>query len=113
MTWSIIARDEQTGRVGIAVATRFFAVGAMVPHIQSGAGAVASQAFMNPHYGPQGLALLRSGVGADEVVARLAQADEGCHNRQLHLMDRDGSCAAYTGTACIAWCGHEVRRNCS
>ena len=111
MTWSIIARDEQTGRVGIAVATKFFAVGAMVPHIQSGAGAVASQAFMNPHYGPQGLALLRSGVSADEVVARLTQADEGRHNRQLHLMDRNGSCAAYTGAACIAWCGHESRHN--
>ena len=54
MTWSIIARDEATGRIGIAVATRFFAVGAMVPHIKTGVGAIASQAFMNPHYGPQG-----------------------------------------------------------
>ena len=62
MTWSIIARDETTGRIGIAVATRFFAVGAMVPHIKTGVGAVASQAFINPHYGPQGLALLEAGL---------------------------------------------------
>ena len=62
MTWSIIARDETTGRIGIVVATRFFAVGALVPHIKTGVGAIASQAFMNPLYGPQGLALLESGL---------------------------------------------------
>ena len=62
MTWSIIARDEATGRIGIAVATRFFAVGAMVPHIKTGVGAIASQAFINPHYGPSGLALLEAGL---------------------------------------------------
>ena len=77
MTWSIIARDEQTGRVGIAVATRFFAVGAMVPYIKTGVGAVASQAFINPHYGPQGLALLEAGASAEDVVARLTAADAG------------------------------------
>jgi uncharacterized Ntn-hydrolase superfamily protein len=109
MTWSIIARDEQTGRVGIAVATRFFAVGAMVPYIRTGVGAVASQAFINPHYGPQGLALLDAGASAPDVVARLTATDEGRHNRQLHVMDRDGHCAAYTGNACIDWCGHEVQ----
>jgi hypothetical protein len=64
MTWSIIARDVGTGRIAIAVATRFFAVGAMVPHIATGVGAVATQAFVNPHYGPRGLALLRDGVNA-------------------------------------------------
>ncbi len=109
MTWSIIARDEATGRVGIAVATRFFAVGAMVPHIRTGVGAVASQAFINPHYGPKGLALLEAGVSAEETVARLTTADEGRHNRQLHIMDRAGPFAAYTGAACIDWCGHELR----
>ena len=62
MTWSIIARDEYTGRIGIAVATRFFAVGAMVPHIETGTGAIATQAFINPHCGSQGLALLRAGI---------------------------------------------------
>src|SRR5262245_23573396 len=109
MTWSIIARDEATGRIGIAVATRFFAVGALVPHIKTGVGAIASQAFMNPHYGPRGLALLESGMSAEETVARLTAADEGRHNRQLHLMDRAGRFAAYTGAACIDWCGDELR----
>jgi uncharacterized Ntn-hydrolase superfamily protein len=110
MTWSIIARDEATGRIGIAVATRFFAVGAMVPHIKTGVGAIASQAFINPHYGPSGLALLEAGLGAEETVARLTAADEGRHNRQLHVMDRAGRLAAYTGAACIDWCGHELRQ---
>ena len=111
MTWSIIARDEPTGRIGIAVATRFFAVGALVPHIRTGAGGVASQAFMNPYYGPKGLALLEAGVSAEDVIARLTAADEGRDNRQLHVMDRVGRFAAYTGAACIDWCGHEVRAN--
>jgi len=109
MTWSVIARDEKSGRVGIAVATKFFAVGAMVPSIRTGAGAVASQAFINPHYGPRGLALLEACMSAEDVVAKLTQADEGRHNRQLHVMDRNARFAAYTGAACIDWCGHEVR----
>lgn len=109
MTWSIIARDDSTGRVGIAVATRFFAVGALVPHIRTGVGAVATQAFINPAYGPRGLDLLAEGLSADDVVAKLTAADEGRHNRQLHVMDRAHRFAAYTGAACIDWCGHEVR----
>ncbi len=113
MTWSIIARDAQTGRVGIAVATRFFAVGALVPHIETGVGAVATQAFINPHYGTQGLALLRNGRDAAETVAELVLGDEGRHNRQLHVMDRAGRFAAYTGAACIDWCGHEARETVS
>jgi uncharacterized Ntn-hydrolase superfamily protein len=109
MTWSIIARDERTGRVGIIVATRFFAVGALVPHIQTGAGAVATQAFINPHYGYEGLRLLGVGRSAEQTIAQLTQADEGRHNRQLHVMDRAGRFAGYTGAACIDWCGHQVR----
>jgi uncharacterized Ntn-hydrolase superfamily protein len=109
MTWSIIARDEQTGRIAIAVATRFFAVGALVSHIKTGAGVVASQAFINPYFGPKGLALLEAGMSAENVVAELTTADEGRHHRQLHVMDREGRFAAYTGAACIDWCGHDVR----
>lgn len=109
MTWSIIARDERTGRVGIAVATRFFAVGALVPHIETGAGAIATQAFINPHYGTRGLALLRGGDSAEETVAELTRSDGGRHNRQLQVMDNAGRFAAYTGAACIDWCGHEKR----
>jgi uncharacterized Ntn-hydrolase superfamily protein len=109
VTWSIIARDEATGRIGIAVATKAFAVGALVPHIRTGAGAVASQALVNPYYGPRGLALLEAGARAEEVVARLTAGDEGRHNRQLHVMDREGGLAAYTGAACVDWCGHLLR----
>ena len=108
MTWSIIARDEHTGRVGIAVATRFFAVGALVPHIETDVGAIATQAFINPYYGLRGLALLKSGHSAAETVAALTKEDDGCENRQVHVMDARGRFAAYTGTACIDWCGHEV-----
>jgi uncharacterized Ntn-hydrolase superfamily protein len=105
MTWSIIARDEETGRVGIAVATRAFAVGALVPHIRTDAGAVASQAFVNPFYGPKGLALLEAGASAEEVVARLTAEDAGRQSRQLHVMDR-AAASPPTGGACIDWCGH-------
>src|SRR5262245_1042259 len=109
MTWSIIARDEPTGRIGIAVATRFFAVGAMVPHIRTGAGAVATQAFINPLYGPRGLDLLESGLSAEQTVVRLTEADAGRDNRQLHVMDKARRFAAYTGSACIDWYGHIIR----
>ena len=108
MTWSIIARDERSGRVGIAVATRFFAVGAVVPHIKTGIGAIATQAFINPHYGPQGLALLEDGQSAEHTLAALVQNDQGRQHRQVHAMDCAGRFAAYTGSACIDWCGHEV-----
>ena len=109
MTWSIIARDEATGRVGIIVATRFFAVGAMVPHIRTGVGAVATQAFVNPLYGPQGLAWLEAGLSAEQTVGRLTAQDAGKDHRQLHVMDREGRLAAHTGARCIDWCGHVLR----
>src|SRR5262245_16677942 len=107
MTWSIIARDAATGRTGIIVATKFFAVGAMVPHIRTGVGAVASQAFMNPYYGIKGLELLAAGATAQAAITTLVEADEGRAHRQLHVLDSRGNFAAYTGEACIAWCGHE------
>jgi uncharacterized Ntn-hydrolase superfamily protein len=108
MTWSIIARDAATNRIGIIVATKFFAVGSRVPHIKTGVGAVASQAFMSPFYGPQGIALLQAGATADDVVRLLTKADEGRDHRQLHVMDRNGRFAAFTGGACIDWCGHRI-----
>jgi len=106
MTWSIIARDEKTGRIGIAVATRFFAVGALVPHIRTGVGAVATQAWTNPYFGARGLALLAAGATAEDTVRMLLTADEGRDHRQLHVMDRHGGVAAATGSACVDWCGH-------
>jgi uncharacterized Ntn-hydrolase superfamily protein len=106
MTWSIIARDERTGRLGIAVATKFFAVGALVPHIASGIGAVATQALVNLLYGTDGLYLLRAGMPVDEVIARLVANDEGRDHRQVHVMDASGHSATHTGAACVRWCGH-------
>ena len=106
MTWSIIARDKVSGAFGIAVATRFFAVGARVPFIAANIGAVATQALVNPFYGVDGLALLRGGKPASEVIAALVAADDGREYRQVHVMDAAGRAAAHTGTACIDWCGH-------
>jgi uncharacterized Ntn-hydrolase superfamily protein len=111
MTWSIIARDPATGRFGIAVATRFFAVGARVPFIASGVGAVATQALLNPFYGTHGLRLLRGGMPAPEVVRTVVASDQGRDHRQVHVMDAAGRVAAHTGAACIDWCGDLVGTN--
>jgi uncharacterized Ntn-hydrolase superfamily protein len=106
MTWSIVARDPATGEFGIAVATRFFAVGALVPHIAPGIGAVATQALVNPYYGIDGLKLLRAGRAPCDVLENLIAADAGHESRQVHAMDASGRIAAYTGSACVDWCGH-------
>jgi uncharacterized Ntn-hydrolase superfamily protein len=111
VTWSIIAREERTGRVGIIVASRFFAVGAMVPHLQTGTGAIATQALINPLYGPLGLGLLQAGLTASAAIAALTAADAARDHRQLHVMDRRGGFAAYSGAACIDWCGHALRES--
>jgi uncharacterized Ntn-hydrolase superfamily protein len=106
MTWSIIARDELTGQFGIAVATRFFAVGARVPYIAAGIGAIATQALVNPYYGIDGLKLLRDGRSPRDVVDSLIAGDGGHASRQLHVMDAAGRIAAHTGSECVDWCGH-------
>jgi uncharacterized Ntn-hydrolase superfamily protein len=106
MTWSIIARDQDTGRFGIGVATRFFAVGGVVPHVKSGIGAIATQALVNRFYGIEGLRLLEQGGTAQDVVSAATAADAGREHRQLHVMDAQGRIAAHTGAACIDWCGH-------
>ena len=106
MTWSIIARDDLTGQFGIAVATRFFAVGARVPHIAAGLGGIATQALVNPYYGIDGLKLLREGRSPRDIVETLIAADSGHESRQLHILDADGRVAAHTGRDCVDWCGH-------
>jgi uncharacterized Ntn-hydrolase superfamily protein len=106
MTWSIIARDNATGQFGIAVATRFFAVGARVPHIAANIGGIATQALVNPYYGIDGLKLLREGRTPREVVDILISADKGFESRQLHIMDASGRIASHTGRDCVDWCGH-------
>jgi len=113
MTWSIIARDEATGCFGIAVATRFLAVGARVPFIAARSGAVATQALVNPSYGTNGLKLLREGRSAAEVVDALVAADVGRDQRQVHVMDAAGRVAAHSGAACVAWAGHVHGVDCS
>ena len=85
MTWSLVARDPATGAFGIAVATRFFAVGALCPHGDGGVGALCTQALINPTYGPRGLRLLREGVPAQTVVDVLTGSDPGRAARQLHV----------------------------
>jgi uncharacterized Ntn-hydrolase superfamily protein len=106
MTWSIIAHDELTGQIGIAVATRFFAVGARVPHIAAGIGGIATQALVNPYYGIDGVRLLREGHSPDDIVKKLIAADAGRESRQLHVMDAAGRIASHTGRECVDWCGH-------
>ncbi|MFN3672161.1 MAG: DUF1028 domain-containing protein [Bosea sp. (in: a-proteobacteria)] len=105
MTWSIVARDAATGAYGVAVSTCAFAVGSRVPYGGGRIGAIATQAFVNPLYGIDGLRLLQEGRSAVEIIATLTAADEGRAHRQLHVIDRDGKIAAYTGSACIDWCG--------
>jgi len=107
MTWSILARDAD-GSFGIAIASRFFAVGALCPHARRGVGALSTQALMNPLYGPRGLAMLDAGRSATEVVAMLTTDDAGRDHRQLHVIDARGNTAAHTGSACIDWCGHRA-----
>jgi uncharacterized Ntn-hydrolase superfamily protein len=106
MTWSIIARDAATGEIGIAVATRFFAVGARVPYVAAGVGGIATQALVNPYYGIDGLKLLRAGRTPCDIVETLIAADAGHQSRQLHVMDAGGRIAAFTGNQCVDWCGH-------
>ena len=107
MTWSILARDE-AGRFGVAIASRFFAVGALCVHTRRGVGALSTQALMNPLYGPKGMALLAEGHSPQQVVDRLTSADAGRDQRQLHVLPAHGRAAAWTGAACIDWCGHRT-----
>lgn len=105
MTYSIVARDPVTGAIGIAVASRFFACGALVPHIGRGA-AVATQAFVNPLWGTEGLRRLQAGEAATDVLADFTQRDAGQAQRQAHMMDAAGNSAAFTGADCVDWAGH-------
>ena len=106
MTWSIIAQDPLTGQIGIAVAPRFFAVGALVPYVVPRIGGLATQALVNPYYGVDGVKLLREGKAPQDIIAPLIAADDGRESRQLHVMDASGRVASHTGSECIDWCGH-------
>lgn len=105
MTWSILVRDPATGALGAAVATRFFAVGALAIHVEGGVAALATQALINPMYAVHGLARLRAGEPPDAVAGALLAEDAGRDHRQLHMIDAQGRIAQYTGKDCVSWCG--------
>ena len=105
MTYSLVACDLEQAEWGVAVQSKFLAVGAVAPYAAAGVGAVATQAYANLRYGPEGLALLRDGVAADDVVRRLVATDDGRDQRQVGVVDRIGRAATYTGSACPNWAG--------
>jgi uncharacterized Ntn-hydrolase superfamily protein len=105
LTYSIVALDPATGDLGIAVQSKFLAVGAVVPWARAGIGAVATQSFANVAYGPDGLDALASGLPADEALARLVAADALREQRQAGIVDRHGGAASHTGRECFAWAG--------
>jgi len=104
-TYSIAACDLGAGQWGVATQSKFLGVGSIVPWAEPGVGAIATQAYANPRYGPAGLALLREGLPAEEVVRRLTDADEGRDSRQLGVVDGEGRGATYTGATCMDWAG--------
>jgi uncharacterized Ntn-hydrolase superfamily protein len=111
MTFSIAAHDAETGAFGVAVTTKFFGVGSLCPFVEAGVGAVATQAFVNPTFGPRGLRLLAEGRSPQEVVDTLLAGDDGREHRQLHIVDRQGRAAAWTGKETVDWAGHSPRRD--
>ncbi|HUQ42966.1 MAG TPA: DUF1028 domain-containing protein [Candidatus Limnocylindria bacterium] len=108
MTYSIVALDRATGELGVAVQTRWFNVGAICSWVEPGVGAVATQSFVEPAYGPRTLARLREGLGPEEALARQLAADEGREVRQVGVVDAQGRTATHTGAACVAAALHAV-----
>lgn len=104
-TYSLVACDLEAREWGVAVQSKFLAVGAAVPAAEAEVGAVATQAWANLSYREDGLALLREGIGAEETVRRLVEADDGREHRQLAVVDARGDAATYTGSACLGWAG--------
>lgn len=105
-TFSIVARDPQTGEIGVAVQSHYFSVGSVVPWAEAGVGAVATQSFVEVSYGPLGLELMKAGKTAPEALQSLIAADQGGDVRQVAMIDADGHVAAHTGKKCIAAAGH-------
>jgi uncharacterized Ntn-hydrolase superfamily protein len=104
-TYSIAACDLETEQWGVATQSKFLGVGSVVPWAEPGVGAIATQAYANPRYGPDGLGLLREGLSAEEVVERLTSADEGRDHRQVGVVDAQGRGASFTGDECMDWAG--------
>jgi len=112
LTYSIVAKDPQSGDFGVAVASRFFAVGSLVPHIRHNM-AMATQAFVNPMWGVEGARRLSAGESATAVMADFIARDGGQAIRQAHMMDASGQCVAHTGKKCIDWAGHATAQGVS
>lgn len=104
-TFSVVAYDSRTGELGIAVQSKFLSVGAVVPWLETGVGAIATQAWANTSYGPRGLDMMRGGADAAEAIDRLTLDDSDRAHRQVGAVDASGRAAAYTGTQCIEWAG--------
>jgi uncharacterized Ntn-hydrolase superfamily protein len=113
MTWSILARDPATGTLGVAVASRFFAVGAICPFVEGQVGALATQALVNPMYAVHAMPRLRAGEAPDAILPALVTPDPGADQRQFHMLDAAGRIAQHTGTNCVDWAGHVAAENVS
>lgn len=109
-TYSIVARDEKTGQLGVAVQSHWFAVGAICPWVEAGVGAIATQSMVEPAYGARGLDALRSGKAAEQVLRELLAEDEGRELRQVAIVDAQGQIAVHTGARCISAAGHQSGR---
>jgi uncharacterized Ntn-hydrolase superfamily protein len=107
-TYSIAGCDLEARQWGVAVQSKFLAVGSVVPWAEPEVGAIATQAYANPSYGPNGLALLRDGLSASDVVERLTAGDDGRDHRQLGVVDANGASASWTGPECNDWAGHQT-----
>lgn len=112
MTFSIIGFDPKTNELGIAVQSKFIGVGSVVPWAKAGVGAVATQSFANPAYGPDGLKLMEEGKTAQETIDILTNNDDGKELRQVGIMDAQGRAATFTGSGCYDWAGGRIGENC-
>src|SRR5579875_2113685 len=113
MTYSIVGRDPEREELGIAVQSRYFAVGRVVPWIEAGVGVIASQSFANPVYGLEGLRMLRAGFEPDRILKTLLDQDAGAATRQVAILDAGGRRAVHTGSRCVAAAGHALGENCT
>lgn len=111
MTFSIVAFDPKNNEWGVAVQSKFVAVGSIVPYAKAGIGAIATQAYANTSYGPNGLILLEKGLTAEETIQRLIKDDEKKEERQVGIVDSFGNAASFTGSECFDWAGHIIGKN--
>lgn len=112
-TFSIVGRDPENGDLGVAVQSKFFAVGAVVPWAKAGVGAIATQSWANTTFGPKGLELLENGLTAQQALNQLITSDDGRSQRQVGVIDASGNAANYTGDECFEWAGARRGENCS